>query len=172
MAENTEHLPSWAEIADLVGRLDAGEYTDVDLTMPGLRLRMSTTPNAFASAPAGSTASEASAPEARRPEPQPERATSRPPVPAAADAASQRLVEVTAPVLGAFYGKPSPDADAFVDIGSMVAADTTVGIVEVMKLKNPVTAGVAGRVAEVVAKDGDLVEFGQVLFRIEPGTAP
>ncbi|WP_248963025.1 acetyl-CoA carboxylase biotin carboxyl carrier protein [Sphaerisporangium perillae] len=176
-----QDLPTWAEIAELVAKLDAGTFADVDLQMPGFRLRMSTTPDAFTE----------QAPAARP------RASAEPPVPTAAPAPaaapvptdapeptatatprphsatlSSDLVEITAPILGTFYSKPSPDVEPFVEVGSTVAADTTVAIVEVMKLMNPVSANTSGRVVEVVASDGDLVEFGQVLFRVAPDVAP
>src|SRR5690349_2690690 len=128
MAEATENLPSWAEIADLVGRLDAGEYADVDLSMPGLRLRMSTTPNAFAERQPAAPAPQQVASEPQQPAPAPQEASS--PSAPAPPAASRHLVEVTAPMLGTFYSKPSPDAPSFVEVGRTISADTTVGIVE------------------------------------------
>jgi biotin carboxyl carrier protein len=64
------------------------------------------------------------------------------------------LEPVPSPVMGAFYRRPAPDAPPFVEPGSDVGPDTTVAIVEVMKLMMPVTAGVSGRVAEVRAEDG------------------
>jgi biotin carboxyl carrier protein len=79
-------------------------------------------------------------------------------------------VEVPAPVLGVFYGRPAPDAPPFVALGDEVGPDTTVAIVEVMKLMNPVSAGVAGRVVGICVEDGALVEEGQALFRIEPSS--
>jgi biotin carboxyl carrier protein len=139
--------PTWAEVLELVTALDAGGCADVELRMPGLHLRMSTTPRAFADEPA------------RPADPVPE-LTALPPSGTSA---------VVAPVLGTFYRRPAPDAAPFVEVGDTVEPGTTVAIVEVMKLMNPVTAGVAGRLVEVCAADGDLVEHGDVLFRVEPG---
>jgi acetyl-CoA carboxylase biotin carboxyl carrier protein len=73
---------------------------------------------------------------------------------------------VTSPLLGTFYRAPKPGAAPFVDIGSEVTEDTTVGIVEVMKLMNTVRAGVRGRVTEILAADGALVEHGEPLLRV------
>jgi acetyl-CoA carboxylase biotin carboxyl carrier protein len=83
-----------------------------------------------------------------------------------ATVAASDLIDVKAPLLGTFYGAPQPGAPAFVRIGETVSHDTVIGIVEVMKLMNSVCAGTDGVVAEVVAKDGELVEYGAVLMRI------
>lgn len=81
------------------------------------------------------------------------------------------LVAVVAPMLGTFYRSSSPDADPFVELGSSVAADDTVCLVEVMKLFNSVRAGSAGKIVKILVEDGALVEFGQPIMLIEPATA-
>ena len=70
--------------------------------------------------------------------------------------------------MGVFYAQPEPGAAPYVTVGSEVAADTTVGLVEVMKTFNAVTAGVAGTVIEVCAANNQFVEFGQAIFRVLP----
>ena len=77
-------------------------------------------------------------------------------------------VEVKAPMVGTFYRTPAPDARPFVEPGSLVTEDDTVCIIEVMKLMNSIKAGCRGRVAEICAENGALVEFGQTLMVIEP----
>jgi acetyl-CoA carboxylase biotin carboxyl carrier protein len=84
----------------------------------------------------------------------------------AAHAADATLLEVTAPLLGTFYRAPKPGAAAFVELGAVVAEDTIIGIIEVMKLMNTVRAGARGAIVEICVEDGALVEFGQVLLRI------
>ena len=74
--------------------------------------------------------------------------------------------EVASPLLGTFYRAPKPGSPSFVEVGSVVAADTVVGIVEVMKLMNAVRAGVHGTVTEILASDGGLVEYGEPLLRV------
>jgi acetyl-CoA carboxylase biotin carboxyl carrier protein len=74
--------------------------------------------------------------------------------------------EVQSPLLGTFYRSPKPGAPPFIDVGSVVDEDTTVAIIEVMKLMNTVRAGVRGTVTEVLASDGSLVEFEQPLIRV------
>ena len=78
------------------------------------------------------------------------------------------MVEIKSPLMGMFYAQAEPGAAPFVTVGATVEADTTVGLVEVMKTFNGVSAGVRGKIVEVCAPDGQLVEYGQVLFRVLP----
>ena len=71
---------------------------------------------------------------------------------------------VASPMLGTFYRAEAPGAAPFVEVGARVEPDTTVCIIEVMKMMNSVPAGVTGVVAEIVAENGQLVEFGEPLF--------
>jgi acetyl-CoA carboxylase biotin carboxyl carrier protein len=77
-------------------------------------------------------------------------------------------VAVPSPLLGTFYARPKPGEAPFVSVGSKVEPDTVLCIVEVMKLMNSVVAGVCGVVAAVHANEGELVEYGQLLFSITP----
>ncbi len=88
------------------------------------------------------------------------------PPPGGATAADPNLHNVSAPLLGTYYRAPKPGAPAYVEVGSMVEEDTIIGIIEVMKLMNTVRAGVRGRVTEILARDGVLVEYGETLLRI------
>lgn len=88
--------------------------------------------------------------------------------PAGAAAANSNLVEVLAPIVGTFYAAPSPDAPSFVKVGDRVKPGTVLCIIEAMKLMNEIEAEVAGVVREVAIDNEDPVEYGQVLFRIEP----
>ncbi len=78
------------------------------------------------------------------------------------------MVPVTAPLLGTFYVAPEPGAPPFVKIGQAVTEDTTVGLIEVMKVFNSVRAAVNGTIVEVVAQNGQFVEFGQTLYIVKP----
>ena len=75
--------------------------------------------------------------------------------------------DVTSPFVGTFYRSPSPDAPAFVEIGSVVRPGQTLCIVEAMKLMNEIEAEVSGTVTEIFAQSGKSVEFGQKLFRVK-----
>ncbi len=76
--------------------------------------------------------------------------------------------EVKSPMIGTFYRKPSPDAEAFVEVGAKVDADTVVCIIEAMKVMNEIKAEVKGTIIEVLMEEGKPVEYGQGLFRIDP----
>jgi biotin carboxyl carrier protein len=78
------------------------------------------------------------------------------------------LVDVTAPMVGTFYRAPAPGEAPFVDVGSPVEAATQVCILEVMKLMSAVTAGAPGVVAEICRENGEVVGYGDLLFRIRP----
>jgi acetyl-CoA carboxylase biotin carboxyl carrier protein len=73
---------------------------------------------------------------------------------------------VTSPFVGTFYRAPSPEAPAFVDVGSIVRKGQVVCIVEAMKLMNEIEAESDGKIAEILVKNGEHVEYGQKLFRV------
>lgn len=90
--------------------------------------------------------------------------------PAAAPAADEDagLVAIESPMVGTFYASPGPDKPAFVSVGSEVGTDTTVCLVEAMKIFNEIKAERGGTVAKILVKSGQAVEFGQPLFMIKP----
>ena len=85
-----------------------------------------------------------------------------------AKAAAEGLLPITAPLLGTFYVAPEPGAPPFVQVGTAITEDTTVGLIEVMKVFNSVRASVKGTVVQVVAQNGQFVEYGQTLFLVKP----
>jgi acetyl-CoA carboxylase biotin carboxyl carrier protein len=74
---------------------------------------------------------------------------------------------ITAPMVGTFYASPSPGAKAFVEIGDEIKVGQVLCIIEAMKMMNQIEADRAGRIASVMARNGDPVEFGQPLFVVE-----
>jgi acetyl-CoA carboxylase biotin carboxyl carrier protein len=94
-------------------------------------------------------------------------AADAPPAPEAA-ASPNGAATIEAPMLGTFYRASAPGEDPFVDVGSKVDPDTVVCLIEVMKMMNSVEAGVAGTVVEVCARNAELVEYGEPLFRVDP----
>ncbi len=81
------------------------------------------------------------------------------------------FVAIEAPMVGTFYRAPGPGKPPFVEVGQSVAPDDTVCIIEVMKLFNSIKAGCHGRVVEVCAENGAVVQAGQALMWIEPTAA-
>jgi acetyl-CoA carboxylase biotin carboxyl carrier protein len=82
--------------------------------------------------------------------------------------AGAALKEIKSPMVGTFYKSPEPGADAYVKVGTRVTAGQTVCIIEAMKIMNEIEAELAGVVREVLVDDAQPVEFGQVLFRVDP----
>ena len=74
---------------------------------------------------------------------------------------------ITAPMVGTFYAAPSPGAKAFVEIGDEIKVGQVLCVIEAMKMMNQIEADKAGRIASILARNGDPVEFGQPLFVIE-----
>jgi acetyl-CoA carboxylase biotin carboxyl carrier protein len=90
--------------------------------------------------------------------------------PAAAPAAApaSNLVEVKSPMVGTYYKSPEPGAEAYVKVGSRVTTGQVVCIIEAMKIMNEIESEMQGVVREVCVENAQPVEFGQVLFRLDP----
>ncbi|OGQ83272.1 MAG: acetyl-CoA carboxylase, biotin carboxyl carrier protein [Deltaproteobacteria bacterium RIFCSPLOWO2_12_FULL_60_19] len=95
--------------------------------------------------------------------PKAEPAAAKPKQPATADG-----VVIVAPMVGTFYTTPEPGAPPFVDLGAKVDEETTVGLIEVMKVFNAVQSRARGVIAEVCVQNGQFVEYGQTLFIVRP----
>ncbi len=78
------------------------------------------------------------------------------------------LKEIRSPMVGTYYRAPEPGADAYVQIGSRVTSGQTVCIIEAMKIMNEIEAEVSGVIREVCVEDATPVEYGQVLYRVDP----
>jgi len=145
-----EDLPLNAEdIAEIAAIIEASPYRELDLSTRRFRLRLARADGADA----GMTQEwqwAGSAPEA---------------APAEAEHAADPDA-VAAPLPGTFYHAPQPGAPPFVAVGDTVGPDTVVGIVETMKLMNPVHAGRAGTVAEMIVPNATMVAKGQPLIRL------
>lgn len=90
------------------------------------------------------------------------------PAPAPADDALPAGVkEVTSPMVGTFYAASSPDADPFAKVGTKVTADSTVCIIEAMKVMNEIKSEIAGEIIEVLVENGTAVQYGEPLFRVK-----
>ena len=74
---------------------------------------------------------------------------------------------ITSPMVGTFYSAPSPDADAFVEVGKSISQGDVVCIIEAMKLMNEIESEVSGKITQICVEDGQSVEYGQTLMYVE-----
>jgi acetyl-CoA carboxylase biotin carboxyl carrier protein len=88
-----------------------------------------------------------------------------PSAPAAPAAKTPRGAVETSPMVGVFYAAPSPGEPTFVKVGQTVSAGETLGIIEAMKIMNPIEATQSGVIEEILVKNGEVIQFGQPLFR-------
>lgn len=147
-----------ADIDDILKLVDGSDFDSLKLEMGDLKLELHR--RGAGGAPA--TAPVPAAAPTAAPAPAPAAQVAAPVV------ASGGGSEVPAPLLGTFYHAPKPGADPFIKVGDTVTEDSVIGIIEVMKLMNQVTAGVAGVVTEILAPNGELVEHGQALISVQP----
>ena len=148
--------PSWQQLLDLVEQLNNSDYENASVQFGNISVRLSKNEN-FTEAPAAVVAA---------PAPTAAPVAAAPAAPAPAAPAVPAGDTIDAPMIGVFYRRPSPGADEFVKPGDTVTAETTIGIIEIMKLMNPVVAGKAGVLGEFLVDDSNPVEFGQPLVQI------
>jgi acetyl-CoA carboxylase biotin carboxyl carrier protein len=151
-----------AELRRLIRLVQRTGIGELEVSAGGRAVRISAIPGA---APAVGVP--AAVPVAQVPSPGPPGAQSGPNA-TAAGAKSERDVAITSPMVGTFYRAPAPDADPYVEVGSMVEIGQTVCIVEAMKLMNEIESEVRGRVTGILVENAQPVEFGQKLFQIDP----
>ena len=147
-----------ADIAEIARLLDESHFTDLKLETGGLKLRIRRQGGSYA--PRYEDEEEEVA-EAQTPSPEPM------PLGQEAGAARAGEVDVPAPLLGNFYEAPRPGDPPFIKPGDRVDEETIIGIIEVMKLMNPIRAGVSGTVVAILAQNGAAVEEGEALIRVK-----
>ena len=147
-----------ADIAEIARLLDESHFTDLKLETGGLKLRIRRQGGSYA--PRYEDEEEEVA-EAQTPSPEPM------PLGQEAGAARAGEVDVPAPLLGNFYEAPRPGDPPFIKPGDRVDEETIIGIIEVMKLMNPIRAGVSGTVVAILAQSGAAVEEGEALIRVK-----
>ena len=145
-------------IEHLIKILDDSDIDSLEIERGGTRIRLGKTP--IQSVTAGS------------PAPRDEQViSSDPPVqdsPTSADQKSGNMIEVTSPMVGTFYSAPTPDAPPYIEVGDVVKPGDGLCIIEAMKLMNELEAEVAGTIVEICVENAQPVEYGQVLFLMDP----
>jgi len=159
------------QISLLVETLDKSSFDFLQLDVGNLKVTIGkgSAPPPAAGAAVGPAAAPAPAPVAAVPAASPAPAVA-PAAPAAPKAAhvEDGTVPIVTPMMGRFYAKPEPGAAPFVTVGSEVNPDTTVGLVEVMKVFTAVRGWVSGVITEICVQDAEFIEYGHVLFRVRP----
>lgn len=147
------------KIQELVELMNKNDLTEVEVEMEGMKVKVvkggygQVGPVVYHAAPAGAQA--------------PARESA--PDPAAKPAEIARNTrEVKSPMVGTFYRASAPDAEPYVEVGSMVQKGDVLCIVEAMKLMNEIKAEFGGKVVKMLVENAESVEFGQPLFHIEP----
>jgi acetyl-CoA carboxylase biotin carboxyl carrier protein len=156
--ETPDESPDVQTVRQLVRLMHRFDLTAIDLTNERTTIRLRRSRGVVAAAPAALPPA-AAAPAA------PAAASAPPPAPPRPTA---EAVYIRSPMVGTFYESPAPDASPYVQVGSVVRPDTTVCLIEAMKVFTEINSGVSGSIAEVLVKSGQAVEFDQPLFRVEP----
>lgn len=162
------------ELSELLVMLEQNKVTEFELEIQGEKLKLKRGEAEGISYQNGPTAVQAPSVVMATPVPQQSILASQPtnvqqPQPTqAVAAASSNAKEIKSPMVGTFYRRPSPDAAAYVEVGQRVSKGDVLCIVEAMKLMNEIEAEISGKIVEVCLEDGQMVEYGEVLFRIDP----
>jgi oxaloacetate decarboxylase (Na+ extruding) subunit alpha len=151
-----EHGISVHDVSALIRLMDENHLAEIEIESHGSKVRLVKNPHAQGGVNSVATES--------------------PPPPAAAAGhhvpSQERVLDdckaIISPMVGTFYRAPSPDAPPFVEVGSVVEKGDTLCIIEAMKMMNEIEAEFRGKVARVVAENGQTVEYGESLFMIEP----
>jgi acetyl-CoA carboxylase biotin carboxyl carrier protein len=161
-----------AFIESLIRALDQSGLDSVEIERGGTRIRLSKTPPPAPVAPAQTY------PVAAAPAPAGAQQTAGAPTAAPVEAGGsaegrppadgRKLLDIKSPMVGTFYLAPAPDAPPYVDVGSRIKKGDTLCIIEAMKLMNELESEVNGTVVEVLVDNAEPVEYGQVLFRVDP----
>ena len=140
-----------SDVAALIRLMDENQLVEIEVESAGSKIRLVKE--------RGHVRTETAPAEVAAPRPAPATTT---------DQALDHCKAIISPMVGTFYRAPSPDAPPFVEAGSVVEKGDTLCIIEAMKMMNEIEAEFRGRVARVVAENGQTVEYGESLFLIEP----
>ena len=143
------------EIKDMINLMNENGLTELEVEKDGVRIRLKK-----GSGGAYEKAVEYVVPHAQQ---HPEK-----PAAAAEKIEKRNVVEIKAPMVGTFYRSPSPEAAPYVNVGDFIEPGQVICIIEAMKLMNEIKSEVKGKIIEIQVDNAEPVEFGQVLFMIEP----
>ena len=156
-----------ALLKELLALLDSSSATTIEIRRGFTTYRVSREAGGAVVMPAGAVHYAAAPGLAYPASPGAPPAGSSPPADASA-APAPRLVEVKSPMVGTFYRAPEPGAEPYVKPGNRVTTGQTLCIIEAMKIMNELESELSGVVREILVEDAQPVEFGQVLFRVDP----
>jgi acetyl-CoA carboxylase biotin carboxyl carrier protein len=153
----------------LIQAIDKSTLDSIEIERGGTRVRLAKTPPPAplpvpVVAPSSAPSASPGAPSAPAAGMTPQGVTA----PEAAQPVASRLKDVTSPMVGTFYRAPAPDAPSYVERGAHVSVGDTLCIIEAMKLMNELESDVEGTIVEILVENGQPVEYGQVLFRVDP----
>ena len=152
-------------IKELVTLMRRHDLSEVDLREGEVRIRLRRGP--LGTVTAGPIPLPPAAPVVASAPPSPSAAPAGAPSEDAAKS-SKSLLTIKSPTPGTFYGSSSPDAEPFVHVGSRVTPTTVVCLIEAMKIFNEIPADCSGVITEILVENQQPVEYGQVLFRVDP----
>ena len=142
------------QLQQLVELMEAHDLSEVNLREGGRKIRLRR--GGIVATPATAAPVVASAPVAA--------------APAAAPSDSDNITTITSPMVGTFYSRPNPDTSAFVKVGDSVEPETTVCIIEAMKVFNEIPAEIRGKIVAILVKDEESLEFGKPIFKVDTST--
>ncbi|HUT09734.1 MAG TPA: acetyl-CoA carboxylase biotin carboxyl carrier protein [Thermoguttaceae bacterium] len=142
------------KLRQLVELMEAHELNEIDLRQGDTKVQLRRGIQPVVASPVGGPASASAA---------------SPSAPAAEtkDAEEEHIAVIKSPMVGTYYSAPDPGSPAFVKVGDHVGPDTTVCIIEAMKVFNQIPAEVSGKIVSVLAENGEPVEFGQPMFKVD-----
>jgi len=153
------------EIRELIDLVSRSNFSTFELERNGFRIKLvkdavagALRPATVAAAPSPAVVPSATPPPTAVPQE----------TPPAAAVVEEELAVLNSPIVGTFYSAPGPDAANFVDVGAQVKKGQVLCIVEAMKVMNEIESEIDGEVVEVLVKNGQPVEFGEVMFRLRP----
>ncbi|MDP2913474.1 MAG: acetyl-CoA carboxylase biotin carboxyl carrier protein [Candidatus Omnitrophota bacterium] len=141
------------EIKDMINLMNENNLTELEIEKEGVRIRLKKGQGGAYEKTVEAAGQQLYAPQEKPPN---------------VKAEKRNVVEIKAPMVGTFYRAPSPETPPYINMGDLVGVGQVICIIEAMKLMNEIKSEVKGRVADIQVDNAEPVEFGQVLFVVEP----